>query len=77
MGKVVEVCGHDSYMIKMDGSGRTSKWRRSFLKPMKPSPVKLLKTLGKALTPPSPNEFKHNGRVKKGCRPFYQGTAIG
>ena len=47
-GKVVEVCGHDSYIIKMDGFGRTSKRRQSFLKPMKPSPVKILETWGKA-----------------------------
>ena len=48
-GQVVEVCGHESYMVKLDGSGRTSKRRRSFLKPMKTSSVKTaLDPLGKA-----------------------------
>ena len=52
-GRVVEVCGHDSYLIEMDRSGRTSKHRRSFLKPMKPNLVKIMETSGAAATPAS------------------------
>ncbi len=33
---VVEVLGHDSYLIWKDGSGRTSKRNRRFLKPTLP-----------------------------------------
>ena len=33
-GTVVDVLEHNSYLVKMDGSGRLSKWRRLFLKPM-------------------------------------------
>ena len=35
-GIVVEVLGYDSYMVKMDGSGRISKRNRKFLRPVKP-----------------------------------------
>ena len=35
-GVIVEVLDHQSYMVKMDGSGRTSKRNRRFLHPMKP-----------------------------------------
>ena len=34
-GTVVEVQGYDSYLVKMDGTGRVSKRNRSFLKPIK------------------------------------------
>ena len=33
---VVEVVGFDSYMVRMDGSGRISKRNRRFLRPVKP-----------------------------------------
>ena len=35
-GVIVEVLDHQSYMVKMDGSGRTSKRNRRFLRPIKP-----------------------------------------
>ena len=35
-----------SYLFKMEGLGRTSKQRRSFLKTMTPSPMRILQTLG-------------------------------
>ena len=57
MGRVVEVSGHESYLIRMDGSGITSKKRRSFLKLMKPSLMKILETLGRASTPLTPNKL--------------------
>ena len=31
---MVDVLEHNSYLVKMDGSGRVSKRRRAFLKPM-------------------------------------------
>ena len=34
-GVVVEVLGYDSYLVKMDGSGRVSKRNRQFLRPIK------------------------------------------
>ena len=33
-GTVVDVLEHNFYLVKMDGSGRVSKRRRAFLKPM-------------------------------------------
>ena len=35
-GLVVEVLGHDSYLVKVDGSGRTTQRNRRFLKPITP-----------------------------------------
>ena len=37
-GKVVENLGHESYMIKIDGSGQLSKRRRQFLRLIHPFP---------------------------------------
>ena len=33
-GTMLDVLEHNSYLVKMDGSGRVSKRRRAFLKPM-------------------------------------------
>ena len=35
-GTIVENLGHSSYLIKLDGSGRISKRRRQFLRPIDP-----------------------------------------
>ena len=35
-GTIVQVLGHDAYIVKMDGSGRTTKRNRRFLKPILP-----------------------------------------
>ena len=35
-GRVVEVLGHDSYLVKVDGSGRTTQRNRRLLKPITP-----------------------------------------
>ncbi len=34
-GQVTECLSHDSYLVKMDGSGRVSKNNRQFLRPIK------------------------------------------
>ena len=34
-GKVVEVLDYQSYLVKMDGTGRVSKRNRRFLKPIR------------------------------------------
>ena len=36
-GTVVETCGHDQYMIRVDGSGRITKRNRQFLRAFKPA----------------------------------------
>ena len=41
-GIIVEVLDHQSYMVKMDGSGRVSKRNRRFLRPIKPYRYALL-----------------------------------
>ena len=36
-GTVVETCGHDQYLIRVDGSGRITKRNRQFLRAFKPA----------------------------------------
>ena len=36
-GSVVEACGHDQYLIRIDGSGRITKRNRQFLRAFKPA----------------------------------------
>ena len=47
-GVIVEVLDYQSYIVKMDGSGRTSKRNRRFLRPIKP--------YKHALLPAEPNQ---------------------
>ena len=47
-GVVLESLGHDSYLVKMDGSGRITKRNRKFLRAIRPY-KDILRDLGKGL----------------------------
>ena len=49
-GKIVESCGHDSYLVKIDGSNRITKRNRQFLRKLTP-----YKCDSDDYTPTSPN----------------------
>ena len=40
-GSVVEACGHDQYLVRIDGSGRITKRNRRFLREFKPASVSI------------------------------------